>query len=238
MGGIQPFGRLEMYVTYEDRRYGDNEELREAISSHLQPDQRFSMIAGEGLPESDTCYVFDSDSSLEDFVGQFEIGDQIKSINEKVAKAQAEESNVSIHKFAEQRHAAIADRIHKEYTDLAARTQLDIGSLELLKRASIDSPEIEPAVFDPTVAWEDVDQGGAFVPLAATIPHLGWIQWNNKISSVLPLGAIMFCDLPWYRGSKLFLAGPDVNKGYWNLTDFHTPHGVSWNDLPSSFIAL
>jgi hypothetical protein len=178
-----------------------------------------------GLTETNITHVFEDNQTFEKWAATTSSAAKINSIFAKIAEAKKyKKTDIS---YLKNRKEKIIERVNQDMTDLAERTGLDPASEELFLKATLDSDDLEGAIFDPITAFDSVGRGGfeigapgAWIHLpGGGYPVLGWGGWDNRISSVRISGLALFCQNNWWGGATLWLAGFPVwyysNLGIW-----------------------
>jgi hypothetical protein len=126
-------------------------------------------------------------------------------------------------------------RVEASRTERAAETGLPVGSLEFHAAEQKDL-SLLPRGTAGTL-WENDNYSGRSTGLLAVMPDAGVVNFDNIASSLRYSGLALFSDLSWYRGSKLVLFSLTI-QSIPSLNAYQTPHGVSWNDLISSWTVV
>jgi hypothetical protein len=94
----------------------------------------------------------------------------------------------------------------------------DAEAYELFKaQAELPIPQMGAGVL-----YDGPDFAGSFRSLPPTYPHLGWVNFDERTSSVIVLGVTVLCEKTFYRGAKLYLL-----LGPWGLERFGFDNQVS-----------
>ncbi|HEX7314815.1 MAG TPA: hypothetical protein VF297_12890 [Pyrinomonadaceae bacterium] len=176
------------------------------------------LAAGEGLPNEDLVYAFDSKESFAKWAEKTKHAEKIAGILKGLEKVKGYEKKDNT--VAKRQQAKLAQRVLEDLKELSDRTGLPIASTELLKRASDESEPLEGRIFHhSSVLWEHPGGWGAAWPaFGVPFPDLNWFQWGNRASSVSVNNFALLTDNPWYGGQSVYLFG--VLWTLYNLANF------------------
>jgi hypothetical protein len=176
---------------------------------------RFPVMAlGDGLPLQDVVYLFDSEEAFFTWSKRTAYAEHIARIQAFVEEAQKHEQDDPTVYI--ERVQTVTERIRADLQKLSARTGLPLGSIELLKHATIESPILEGPIFHSALLYDQPNERGDTLGVVMT-PNFGWVDWDDRASSILALGVGFLARLHWFRGHKVWFAGIPVQVS--NLAD-------------------
>lgn len=169
-----------------------------------------ALVYGEELPFSSFVYVFSNVYEMNEWAQKTKIGSEVSSCLKLLPNAQAQEAND--HKRAKKKLKQKANRIVKDLKELSEITGLSTGSMELLKRATVEAPLIEGSIFDPALLYTDIGFEGTVTPLwsGLWLPDFRWFDMNDRVSSVHALGFIALFEHIWWQGASVWLFSHSV----------------------------
>lgn len=171
------------------------------------------LVYGNGLPFTNMIYAFADEESMLNWADGTKFGKKWRKIVAQRKEAQKLEH--ADHKAAMQIAEHKTAQFTKRVEELAERTGLEIGSEELFKLACVNPPLLEGEVFDPIFMFGEWDYRGRFRPLwAGWHPNLGWLGFNNQLSSCTIFGTVVLYDGTWWRGRQLWLTGLPIFRGF------------------------
>jgi hypothetical protein len=205
----------------------------------LQHDERFKRssspitVAGTGLPERDTVYLFEDDETFTRWTMDVGVEEQVTVVKRRAAE------------FVK-RKPTYSDREDREIWGRNGTFRSSLAEFALQRGESVSSPElvqqwitenpIRQELVDPFVGWDEPNYTGdwIFPCCAAPIMH----DWNDRLSSIQMISALgMFCEHWWFGGAKLWLFGLP-SWGTPDLSWFIMRPGRSWDNQISSFSLL
>jgi hypothetical protein len=164
------------------------------------------MAAGDGLPEENVVYLFNSHQEFVKWSRETKHVDRVTQALEKIERIKQSEKEDN--SAARQRQEKLAGRMLEDLEALSERTGLPVSSSDLLIKASDDSQLLERRIFDhSSMLWELSGGRGAAWPVAGAYPDLNWFQWGNRAVSINANGVNILTDNPWYGGQWLVLFG-------------------------------
>jgi hypothetical protein len=161
---------------------------------------------GSGLPEKGLAFAFRDWKELVKFAQRTEAGEKIASMDERRRKLRrrSREDTTALAERLKRRTA----RIEGELRELAARTGLAIDSKELFLRATTKADPLEGPIFDPAMLFTGLGFTGPALPVAYPgFPNLGWLGFNNLVSSVRVVGLLALFNLTWFGGASRVIVG-------------------------------
>jgi hypothetical protein len=180
----------------------------------------------ELLGRADQIQVF---SSMDDLGDEFRgtiLSDSICKMKEQISRGQRMQGTITaagIQAF-QQEHASLSGRANA-IAEADASPPRTIAAVSLLPRPYAG------------YLYEDDNFQGRSTQMTALMPDASWINFDNIASSAKFSGFATFSDLSYYRGSKLVLLYL-YTASIPSLSVFRTVHGVSWNDLISSWAVV
>jgi hypothetical protein len=162
------------------------------------------VAVGSSLPDKSTGYVFDTDDEFQGWareVGQEEL---VKRLDEATAKGQEQESRTDL-AWLEAWHKKKTERITNDLNELAELYGLPITSPELFRKVTIEADPLIGSVFDPYILFDSNGCGGSWRPLTGPLPRFGWIDFNNRASSVNGLGGGILFSQYWFKAKRAYL---------------------------------
>jgi len=195
------------FETIRIRRYLVNGKASTKNELAAQP----FIVAGADLPEEGTAYGFANEESLCRWAAGSRHADRFaRAIGTMKLGQQLE--GTAIGERAVRRTEASIKRLTADLEELSKETGLAIGTPEFLVEASIHRSAIEAPLFDPTLLFDKVVDpglppvfGGAFFPVAASIPIPTFFGFNDKASGALVIGLCTLFDKTFFRGQTAFL---------------------------------
>lgn len=165
------------------------------------------MAAGDGLPEENTVYVFDSHQDFLKWSKETKQADTIDQTSQKIEKIKQNEKGDNT--AAKQRQEKLAKRVLEDLQELSERSGLPISSRELLMKASDDSNLLEGRIFHRSaILWEQSGGIGAAWPVfGVPYPDLNWFRWGNRAVSIHVNGVALLTDKSWFSGPSVWLFG-------------------------------
>lgn len=190
------------------------------------------MVAGFGLPDEATGYVFESDDQLQSWVRDLGASDLVDRLHGAVEKGLEQETRTDLGPLEIWQRKRV-ERITADLNDLAGLYSLPVNSPELLSRATINADPLIGSVFDPYILFDSSGCGGSFRPISGIVPNFGWLGFNNMASSVIGLGGAILFSQYWFKARRLYLfnIGNDLGDCM-NLAD------LGWSNIASSAIAI
>jgi hypothetical protein len=102
----------------------------------------------------------------------------------------------------------------------------------VFEAATLKRSPLEPPIFESTLLFDDINLGGASLPLPnAPVPNLGWFGWGDRASSMLTSGSLgVLFARSWFRGATFRFGGVGLPWQV-NLTD------VGWSNRAYSAVS-
>lgn len=164
------------------------------------------LALGPGLPDRNVAYAFKNMAALYAAAPRMKLGPVFEKLKKGVAEAR--KASKGDLRALKARQIALAQRIKKDYEDLAARTGLPLDSEQLFLRATTKAPVLEGPVFDPACVYTGAGFTGSFMCVGVPLANLTWFPgFNNTITSVRAAGVCVLYSGTWFRGSALVLVG-------------------------------
>jgi hypothetical protein len=190
------------------------------------------VVAGSGLPDKRTGYVFDSEAQLLGWAKEIGVSEVVDRLNEATAKGQEYEGRAD-ETIWKAWQAKRIQRITDDLNELAEMHGLPVNSPQLFLKATVDADPVLGSVFDPYLIFDRTGCGGGFRPLAGLMPNFGWFGFNNKASSVNGLGGGTLFSQYWFKAKRLYL----INIGN-DLGDCLDLADLNYDNMASSAIVI
>jgi hypothetical protein len=190
------------------------------------------VVAGFGLPDEATGYVFDQDDELKDWAKEVGESEAVDRLDKAAAKGRKQETLADL-ASSEAWQKKRVERITDDLNDLAQLYGLPVDSPELFRKATIEADPLIGSVFDPYLLFDTSGCGGGFRPIAGLVPNFGWLGFNNRASSTVGLGAATLFSQYWFKARRLYL----FNIGN-QLGDCLNLGDIGWSNIASSAVAL
>lgn len=181
-----------------------------------------SVVAlGSGLPEKGLAFAFRDWNEFVKFAAKTDAAENVDSMDErrrKIRKRSGEDTTGLAERLKRR-----TERIQFDLRELAARTGLAPDSKELFLRATSKADPLEGPIFDPAMLFTGLGFTGRALPVSYPgIPHLGWFNMNNVVSSVRVVGVLgLFNSTGWGGASRVIFGLPYAqvaNLGAFNNT--------------------
>lgn len=162
-------------------------------------------VAGPNYDKDKTIDIFESDREFNDWHKGSNASDMVNRIRDGIRKDK--ENQFRNHSDLIERYNEEQMRIREEYARLAEKTGYALNSSELFKRATIDRPKDEPAIFHSGILWQHINYYGQYLFVIETLPDFTWFGFNDKCSSLKFIGGGALCEHVWYGGRYFWLLG-------------------------------
>jgi hypothetical protein len=186
------------------------------------------VVAGSGLPDQGSGYVFDTDDEFYGWVREVGQSEIVARLDEATEKGREQENHVDEARLEAWQRKRI-DRITDDLNDLAQLYGLPVGSSELLRKATIEADPLIGPVFHSFVLFDDTTCGGAFRPITGLMPKFGWIGFNNRASSANGFGSAVLFSRYWFKAKKLYL---------FSIASCLSLHDLSYDNMASSAVVF
>lgn len=161
------------------------------------------MAVGNGLPEKNTVFAFDSKQAFNNWAKGTRFAERVSRANKLIAEARKYEK--ADNAAARERQKAVVDRILKDLNELSRRTGLEPNSKELFLKATVERHPLEGSIFDAALLFERQCFFGRCLPIVGAFPDLGWFGFDDKTSSMLLLFGGLFFEHTWFRGRCIWI---------------------------------
>jgi hypothetical protein len=186
------------------------------------------IVAGGATSDPERALVFDTEDAYRTWAASVPIGEHYMRLDMATLRFRALEDDAGDER-ARIIHRRRLERLREDFDDLRARLGENTPFAELFAKASYDAPLLEGPILDSMTLHHRTNLGGDWVPIHNYTPisNLGWIDFDNRTTSVLIHGVGVLARYTRFRGRKLYLAGFPVLE-YPDLKDFN------FNNLASS----
>jgi hypothetical protein len=190
------------------------------------------VVAGFGLPDEATGYVFDTDDELLGWAREIGHSEIVERLHEVAEKGREQETRTDLEPLKSWQMKRV-ERITSDFEDLAQLYGLAVTSPELFAKATIKADPLIGSVFDPYLLFDTEGCGGSWRPISGLVPNFGWLDFNNRASSTVGLGTAILFTRYWFKDRRLYLFNIGNRLGdCLNLAD------LGWSNIASSAVTF
>ena len=163
------------------------------------------LVAGAGISEPSTVHAFSSEEDFRVWLASSSAKKRLLALDTVVTRTRAEAAVGEAWSAA--RLQGSAELAVAALYELGERHLLQPSSEELLRKVTSETGST-PARFPSLMVLFDANElGGAWRPVDGVVPHLEWIGFDDRTSSLWLAGAGVLGQHPWFGGQRIYMLG-------------------------------
>lgn len=161
-------------------------------------------------PDPGVINSFESEGMFYEWAAGLDVAEKVREAPRVVAGLRKRQGSDLKNVMASQQRRVKA--ISAEAEVIAKELGKPVGSPEVLSIVT-GSDRLRGPLFDPMLLWDTPCGGpncygsGAWLPVFAPMPDLGWFGYNDRASHVWASGLNVLCENPWWGGRWAWIFG-------------------------------